>query len=121
MGVAGRSASRLHRWGGRHLSSRVGVQQRARGARARVRRDASAGRSAADARCAAAGAGASRRQRTEGAGMTGSSEVARKMVHLGMGSLAFLLKYLTPWQAAGCAGFALAFNFFVLPRVDRGM
>jgi uncharacterized protein (TIGR00297 family) len=53
--------------------------------------------------------------------VTRSSEAARKMVHLGMGSLAFFLKYLTAWQAAGCAGFALAFNFFVLPRVDRGV
>jgi uncharacterized protein (TIGR00297 family) len=48
------------------------------------------------------------------------SEAARRLVHLGSGSLAFLLKYLTPAQAAGCAAAAFAFNYFLLPRIGGG-
>jgi uncharacterized protein (TIGR00297 family) len=44
-------------------------------------------------------------------------ELARKAIHLGVGGLAFLLKYLTPWQAASCAAAAVLFNRFVLPAV----
>ena len=47
----------------------------------------------------------------------GRDETARKLVHLGSGGLAFLLRFLTPWEAAGCAAGALAFNLFALPRV----
>ncbi len=45
------------------------------------------------------------------------SEAARRLVHLGSGSLAFLLAYLTPAQAAGCAAAAFVFNYSVLPRI----
>jgi len=38
-------------------------------------------------------------------------------VHLGAGGLAFLLRFLTPWEAAGCAAGAFAFNLLALPRV----
>jgi len=36
-----------------------------------------------------------------------------------MGGFAFLLRYLTPPQAAGCAALALLFNLFLLHRVTR--
>src|SRR5262245_27920966 len=44
------------------------------------------------------------------------SEIARKAVHLAVGSLAFLLRYLTPGQAAAAAGAAVLANALILPR-----
>jgi uncharacterized protein (TIGR00297 family) len=45
------------------------------------------------------------------------SEVLRKSVHIGMGGFALLLRFLTPAQAALCAGVALGFNLFVMHRL----
>jgi uncharacterized protein (TIGR00297 family) len=45
------------------------------------------------------------------------SENARQWVHIGSGLFALLLRWLTPWQAAGLAAFALAFNLLALPRI----
>jgi uncharacterized protein (TIGR00297 family) len=44
------------------------------------------------------------------------SETRRQFVHVAMGAFAFLLRWLTWWQAALCAVAALLFNAFVLPR-----
>ena len=46
-------------------------------------------------------------------------ELTRKAVHIGMGGFALLLRWLTPWQAAGLAIGALLFNLFVLHRLTR--
>ncbi len=46
--------------------------------------------------------------------MARASETARKSVHLGVGGFAFLLRELTPWQAALCAAGAVLFNRFGL-------
>ncbi|HHN74172.1 MAG TPA: TIGR00297 family protein [Acidobacteria bacterium] len=52
-------------------------------------------------------------------------EMARKSVHVAMGGFAFLLVWLTPWQAALLAAGALLHNLFLLPlyggrRIFRG-
>jgi uncharacterized protein (TIGR00297 family) len=49
--------------------------------------------------------------------MTSHSEHARQWVHIGSGVFAFLLRFLTWWQAAALAAFALLFNMLVLPRI----
>jgi uncharacterized protein (TIGR00297 family) len=49
------------------------------------------------------------------------SEDARKLVHIGFGACAFLLRALTWQQAALLAAIALAFNVVVMPRVGRGI
>src|SRR2546425_12377562 len=41
----------------------------------------------------------------------------RKIVHMSMLIFAFLLPFLTWPQAVGCAGLALLFNVFILPRL----
>ena len=46
-----------------------------------------------------------------------SSEDSRQVVHVAMGGLALLLRFLTPWQAAVIAAGAIAFNLFALPRL----
>ena len=51
--------------------------------------------------------------------MTGHSVDARRAVHIGMAAFAFLLRFLTHWQAMACAAVALLLNLFVLPRVAR--
>ncbi len=54
--------------------------------------------------------------------MTSHSEAARQWVHIGSGAFAFLLRYLTWWQAAALAALALMMNAFVLRRyrpIDR--
>jgi uncharacterized protein (TIGR00297 family) len=51
------------------------------------------------------------------AGTHRHSEAARQGVHIAMGLWALLLRYLAWWQAAILAGVALAFNWYVLPRV----
>lgn len=44
-------------------------------------------------------------------------ELARKLVHMGVGLIAFALRFLGPiWSAVLAAG-ALAFNLFLLPRI----
>lgn len=43
--------------------------------------------------------------------------MARKLVHIGFGGLAFLLRDMRPWQAAAMAVAALLFNWQVLPRI----
>lgn len=46
-----------------------------------------------------------------------ASEAKRKITHIGVGGIAFLLRFLTWEQAALVALVALAFNAFVLPRI----
>ncbi len=46
-----------------------------------------------------------------------SSEDSRQILHVTMGGLAFLLRYLTPWQSIVIAGGAVAFNLYALPRL----
>nr|MCU0231400.1 hypothetical protein [Acidobacteriota bacterium] len=46
-------------------------------------------------------------------------DLARKLLHIAMGGFAFLLHYLTWWQAALLALVALLNNLFVMPRVGR--
>ena len=54
-------------------------------------------------------------------GLTGS-EAKRKLVHVAVGSFAFLLRFLTWPQAALMAMLALVFNLFLLPRIGgRGL
>ncbi len=48
-------------------------------------------------------------------------ETPRRLVHFGMGGLAFALPYLTPVQAACAAGAAVVFNLFLLPRVGPSL
>jgi len=45
------------------------------------------------------------------------SEEARQWLHVCSGAFAFLLRFLTWWQAAALAGTALLFNALVLPRI----
>lgn len=51
------------------------------------------------------------------AAKTDHSEVSRQLVHVSMGALALLLRWLAWWQAMVLAGGALLFNLFVLPHV----
>ncbi len=44
-------------------------------------------------------------------------EIARKVVHMGVGLIAFSLRYLGPFYAALLAAVALASNVFLLPRI----
>jgi uncharacterized protein (TIGR00297 family) len=44
-------------------------------------------------------------------------ELARKVVHMGVGLIAFSLHYLGPWWSAFLAACALASNLFLLPRI----
>jgi uncharacterized protein (TIGR00297 family) len=46
------------------------------------------------------------------------SETRRKLLHVGMGGFALLLRVLTWQQAALCAFASLLFNLFVLPRLS---
>lgn len=45
------------------------------------------------------------------------SEIQRKVVHMGVGGFAFLLRFLAWPQAAALAGGAFLFNWLVLPRI----
>jgi uncharacterized protein (TIGR00297 family) len=47
------------------------------------------------------------------------SEDARKLVHIGFGACALLLRYIAWWEAALIASIAIAFNLLVMPRVGR--
>lgn len=50
------------------------------------------------------------------------AELLRKLVHIGCGGFAFLLRFLLPWQAALLALAAFLHNYFVLPRLGgRGL
>src|SRR6266571_3830532 len=49
--------------------------------------------------------------------MRRTGETGRRAVHFAVGGLAFLLRDLTPLQAACAAGAAILSNVFVLPRV----
>ena len=44
-------------------------------------------------------------------------ELARKVVHMGVGTIALSLRYLGPFWAAILAACALGFNLFLLPRI----
>ncbi len=46
-------------------------------------------------------------------------DLSRKLLHIAMGGFAFLLRYLTWWQAALLAIVALLNNLLVMPRVGR--
>jgi len=46
-----------------------------------------------------------------------ASELKRKVVHIGVGSFAFLLRFLSWPQAAGMAALAFLFNWQLLPRI----
>lgn len=48
------------------------------------------------------------------------SEPVRKLVHVGMGGFAFLLRWLSPLEAGLCALGALLFNITLLHRLTRG-
>ena len=48
---------------------------------------------------------------------TRSSEDSRQILHVTMGTLALLLRYLTDYQAMVLAGGAVAFNLYALPRL----
>ncbi len=48
------------------------------------------------------------------------SELPRKLVHVGMGAFALLLRWLAPWQAVFMAGAALISNLFFLHSISRG-
>lgn len=45
------------------------------------------------------------------------SEDGRQLVHIAVGSLALLLKYLSWWEGAILAGAGIAFNLYALPRI----
>ena len=49
--------------------------------------------------------------------MTSFSENLRQTVHVAVGALALLLRYLSWWQAALMAGVAILFNLLLLPRL----
>ena len=49
------------------------------------------------------------------------SETSRQLVHMTMGAVALLLRWLPWWQAAVLAAGALAFNLFVLPRIGPSL
>src|SRR4051794_41939124 len=51
----------------------------------------------------------------------GHSETARQILHMTMGGLALLLRWLPWWQAIAIAAGAVAFNIFALPRIGRGL
>ena len=48
------------------------------------------------------------------------SELPRKLVHVGMGAFALLLRWLTPWQAVFMGVAALILNSFFLHGITRG-
>ena len=50
----------------------------------------------------------------------GHSEDARQIVHIAIGSVALLLRYLHWWQAVILAASAVGFNMWLLRRVTRG-
>ena len=52
--------------------------------------------------------------------ITFRSEFPRKLVHVGMGAFALLLRWLTPWQAMLMAVAALVLNSFFLHAITRG-
>jgi uncharacterized protein (TIGR00297 family) len=47
----------------------------------------------------------------------GGRELARKLVHIGVGAIAFAVRDLGPWWSALCALVAILFNVVVLPRL----
>ena len=49
------------------------------------------------------------------------SELPRKLVHVGMGAFALLLRWLTPWQAIFMAVAALILNSFFLHGITQGV
>src|SRR5258708_1731979 len=53
--------------------------------------------------------------------MAGFSEIRRQITHILVGGFAFLLRWLTLWQAAAVAITAIVFNLLVLPRVSRNV
>src|SRR5450759_2430751 len=56
-------------------------------------------------------------RRSRGAAKAGYSETARQIVHMAMGAVALLLRWIPWWQAVTLAVTALAFNLLILPRI----
>jgi uncharacterized protein (TIGR00297 family) len=56
-------------------------------------------------------------RRSRGAAKAGYSETARQIVHMSMGAVALLLRWIPWWQAVALAVTALAFNLLILPRI----
>src|SRR5260370_34017018 len=55
--------------------------------------------------------------RRSGGARADHSETARQAVHIAMGGVALLLRWVAWWQAVALAVAALVFNLFLLPRV----
>ena len=51
----------------------------------------------------------------------GRREDRRQLLHLAMTGFALALRWLTPTQAAICAGGAVVFNWLILPRLAPGL
>src|SRR5687768_2830273 len=49
------------------------------------------------------------------------SEDGRQLVHVAVGTLALLLRYLSAYEAMVLAGAAVAFNAYALPRIGAGL
>ena len=53
--------------------------------------------------------------------MGASKEVRRQLVHILVGGMALLLRWLTWWQSALVAIAAVLFNLFLLPKIATGV
>jgi uncharacterized protein (TIGR00297 family) len=51
----------------------------------------------------------------------GYSEVGRQLVHISMGGVALLLRWITPYEALVIAGAALVFNVYALPHIATSL
>src|SRR5262249_45276522 len=100
------------------LPARLGLLLRPRGGRAGVSDHAAGGRPAADGRMAreprrmSGQTGAAHRHLTRG-------ELARKVVHIGVGLGALLVPWLTRWQGVGICIVAFLMNWLVLPGLTN--
>lgn len=59
--------------------------------------------------------------RTGTAASSSHSETSRQLVHMSMGALALLLRWIPWWQAVALASGAVLFNLFVLPRIAASL
>src|SRR6185436_5115056 len=98
---------------GRDLPPRLVARQQPGSPRPRLPHDAARGRHRPDDRVHSAPRAVGRPRDFVNA----HSERARQWVHIGSGGFAFLLRWLTWWQAAMLAIVALAFNLVLLPRL----
>jgi uncharacterized protein (TIGR00297 family) len=51
----------------------------------------------------------------------GNSETGRQLVHVSMGAVALLLRWITPTEAMVIAGIALVFNVYALPHIASSL